>query len=46
MRRICSIAMLLFILLPMAAIARIDEDGDLCWEPDIEFPVPCEGDEE
>lgn len=25
--------------------ARVQDD-DLCWEPDIEFPVPCDEDED
>jgi hypothetical protein len=25
--------------------ARVQDD-DLCWEPDIEFPVPCDDEED
>ncbi|MGQ0674029.1 MAG: hypothetical protein ACT4N2_14290 [Hyphomicrobium sp.] len=29
------------------AEARVqDEDAGQCWDPDIEFPVPCDEDEE
>jgi hypothetical protein len=33
-------------LLPLLAEARVNEDGGLCWDPDIEFPVPSGEDEE
>lgn len=30
-----------------SAVARVqDEDAGQCWDPDIEFPVPCDEDEE
>ena len=32
------------ILLMAQAQARI-QDAILCWEPDIEFPVPCDDDD-
>ena len=25
--------------------ARVQDD-DLCWEPDVEFPVPCDEDDD
>lgn len=40
------VAAVMILLLAGAAIAREqDEDAGLCWDPDIEFPVPCDEDE-
>lgn len=46
--RFCWPALLLTILAigtaPLPAAATV-QSGDLCIEPDIEFPVPCEDEE-
>lgn len=36
----------LALALASPAAAREQEDGGQCWDPDIEFPVPCDEDEE
>lgn len=46
MRASMWITALLIGFLPVAVDARVNEDGGLCWDPDIEFPVPCDEDEE
>ncbi|WP_290982816.1 hypothetical protein [Hyphomicrobium sp.] len=27
------------------SLARV-HSGDVCWDPDVEFPVPCDDDED
>lgn len=46
MRALVLAFVIILALATMPSSARINEDGDLCWEPDIEFPVPCDEDEE
>jgi hypothetical protein len=26
--------------------ARVEDEGGMCWVPDVEFPVPCEEDDD
>lgn len=46
MRSIMVLTVLLLSLASAPASARVNEDGGLCWDPDIEFPVPCDEDED
>lgn len=46
MRALMLLLVILVSLAPIPASARINEDGGRCWEPDIEFPVPCDEDED
>lgn len=39
------LAMLGCAMMTSQGSARVQDD-DLCWEPDIEFPVPCDEDED
>jgi hypothetical protein len=39
------VAAVALVLYAGAVRAQISDD-DLCWEPDIEFPVPCEDDDD
>lgn len=25
---------------------RVHDDGQVCWDPDVEFPVPCDEDDD
>jgi hypothetical protein len=37
----------LLLITAAQATARVqDEDAGQCWDPDVEFPVPCDEDEE
>ena len=27
------------------AAARVEDEGGMCWVPDVEFPVPCDEDD-
>lgn len=50
----CSTAHLLLVfVIGVLAVAAFSggakatiQDDDLCWEPDIEFPVPCDEDDD
>lgn len=50
MRRKTVTALLIFATLasaafPAASVKATIQPDQLCWEPDIEFPVPCEEDD-
>jgi hypothetical protein len=51
MAGVCRLtALLLALSLAVAGVPTLareqDEGAGLCWDPDIEFPVPCDEDEE
>ena len=46
MRAFTLLTTIYLIVAPMAADARVNEEGGMCWDPDVEFPVPCDEDEE
>jgi hypothetical protein len=44
-----SVAFAMFALSAMAMVPRASatvQDGGMCWVPDVEFPVPCDDDDE
>ena len=47
LKRLSLGALVAIMLIASPAPAREqDDDAGVCWDPDIEFPVPCDEDEE
>ena len=45
LKAVAIIVALALLATPVGARVQDDDDG-LCWDPDIEFPIPCGEDEE